>query len=148
MIVPHPSRLGSHIIDLGKTWEKLVLAAKIIVAIPNPQDVVVISGRPTGQRSVLKFCQYTGCQTVSGRYTPGTFTNQITKQFREPRLLIVTDPLVDKQVRPSPLQSPRRPSRRLPASIFPALLSAVPMPTSSASMLLFPATTRTRSPLV
>ncbi|KAK8810595.1 hypothetical protein WA158_007170 [Blastocystis sp. Blastoise] len=88
---------GVHVIDLSKTWEKLVLAAKIIVAIENPQDIVVISSRPVGQRSVLKFCQYTGCQTVSGRYTPGTFTNQITKQFREPRLLIVTDPSVDSQ---------------------------------------------------
>jgi small subunit ribosomal protein SAe len=27
----------------------------------------------------------------------GTFTNQITKQYREPRLLIVTDPRVDAQ---------------------------------------------------
>ena len=36
-------------------------------------------------------------QAIAGRYTPGTFTNQITKQYREPRLLIVTDPRVDHQ---------------------------------------------------
>jgi len=88
---------GLHIINLLKTWEKLILAARIITAIENPQDVVVISARPYGQRAVLKFSQYTGAQCIAGRFTPGTFTNQITKQFREPRLLIVTDPRIDAQ---------------------------------------------------
>jgi hypothetical protein len=51
---------------------------------------------------------YTGAQTVSGRFTPGTFTNQITKQFREPRVLIVGDPRQDFQVGEprGPLRSP------------------------------------------
>lgn len=88
---------GIHILNLGKTWEKLVLAARIIVAIENPQDVVCISSRPYGQRAVLKFAQYTNAQCIAGRFTPGTFTNQITKQFKEPRLLIITDPRVDSQ---------------------------------------------------
>ena len=88
---------GLHIINLGKTWEKLMLAARIITAIENPADVVAISSRPFGQRAVLKFSQYTGSQCIAGRFTPGTFTNQMTKQFREPRLLIVTDPRIDSQ---------------------------------------------------
>jgi len=88
---------GVHILNLGKTWEKIVFAARIIVAIENPQDVVVISARTYGQRAVLKFSQYTGAQCIAGRFTPGTFTNQITKNFKEPRLLIVTDPRVDAQ---------------------------------------------------
>jgi len=32
---------GIHIINLGKTWEKLMLAARVIAAIPNPRDVLV-----------------------------------------------------------------------------------------------------------
>jgi small subunit ribosomal protein SAe len=88
---------GVHIINLGKTWEKLILAARIIAAIENPEDVIVISARPYGQRSVFKFAQHTGAQYIGGRYTPGTFTNQIQKTFLEPRLLIVTDPQVDHQ---------------------------------------------------
>lgn len=88
---------GVHIMNLGKTWEKLVLAARLIVAIENPQDVVVISSRPYGQRAVLKFSTYTNAQCIAGRFTPGTFTNQKTKQYREPRLLIVQDPRLDSQ---------------------------------------------------
>lgn len=88
---------GVHILNIGKTWEKIVLAARVIVAIENPEDVIAISARPYGMRAVLKFSHYTGAQAIAGRFTPGTFTNQITKQFREPRLLIVTDPRTDAQ---------------------------------------------------
>jgi small subunit ribosomal protein SAe len=88
---------GVNVINLGKTWEKLQLAARIIVAIENPLDVVAISARPWGQRAVFKFAQHTGCNYIGTRYTPGTFTNQMQKRFMEPRLLIVTDPLTDHQ---------------------------------------------------
>ena len=88
---------GVHILNLSKTWEKLVLAARIIVAIENPADVVIISQTTYGQRAVLKYSHYTGAQCIAGRFTPGSFTNQITKQFREPRLIIVTDPRLDAQ---------------------------------------------------
>jgi len=88
---------GIHIINLQKTWEKLQLAARVIVAIENPNDVCVSSARPWGQRAALKFAHYTGAQAISGRYTPGTFTNQIQEKFMEPRLLILTDPSTDHQ---------------------------------------------------
>lgn len=88
---------GIYILNIGKTWEKLMLAARVICAIENPEDVIAISARPYGMRAVLKFAHYTGANCIAGRFTPGTFTNQITKQFREPRLLIVTDPRTDSQ---------------------------------------------------
>ncbi len=89
--------LGIHIINIGKTWEKLVFAARIIAAIENPNDVCVISARPYGHRAVLKFAANTGAQAIAGRFTPGSFTNYITRSFKEPRLIIVTDPRVDHQ---------------------------------------------------
>jgi len=88
---------GIYILNIGKTWEKLMLAARVIVSIENPQDVIAISARPYGMRAVLKFAHYTGSNSIAGRFTPGTFTNQITKQFLEPRLLVVTDPRTDAQ---------------------------------------------------
>ena len=89
---------GVHIINIGKTWEKLQLAARVLVGIENPQDVVVQSARPYGQRAVLKYAQYTGAKALSGRHTPGTFTNQSQrKDFVEPRVLLLTDPRTDHQ---------------------------------------------------
>jgi small subunit ribosomal protein SAe len=88
---------GIHIIHLGKTWEKLMVAARIIVSIENPDDIIVASQRPYGSRAVLKFSQYTGANPMAGRWMPGTLTNPMTRNYREPRLLIVTDPRTDSQ---------------------------------------------------
>merc|ERR1711863_161243 len=88
---------GLHIINLKKTCEKLMLAARAIAAIENPADVFVVSSRPYGQRAVLKFARYIGATAIAGRYTPGAFTNQIQAAFREPRLLVVADPRADHQ---------------------------------------------------
>jgi len=73
------------------------LAARIIVAVENPEDVIAISSRPYGQRAVFKFAQHTNTQYIGGRYTPGTFSNYTTRTYAEPRLIIVTDPRVDVQ---------------------------------------------------
>jgi len=88
---------GIHIINIGKTWEKLVFAARVIAAVENPNDVCVISARPYGHRAVLKYAANTGAQAIAGRFTPGSFTNYITRSFKEPRLIVVTDPRVDHQ---------------------------------------------------
>ncbi|EGG10456.1 uncharacterized protein MELLADRAFT_42122 [Melampsora larici-populina 98AG31] len=88
---------GVNVINLNSTWEKLIMAARIIVAIENPHDVCVISARPYGHRAVLKFASSTGAQAIAGRFTPGNFTNYITRSFKEPRLIVVTDPRLDAQ---------------------------------------------------
>ncbi|KAI0428139.1 ribosomal protein S2 [Xylaria sp. FL1042] len=88
---------GVNVINVGKTWEKIVLAARIIAAVDNPADICVISARPYGQRAVLKFAAHTGAVAIAGRFTPGSFTNYITRSFKEPRLIVVTDPRTDAQ---------------------------------------------------
>lgn len=66
-----------NIINLRRTWEKLLLAARAVCAIEHPSEVFVISCRPYGQRAVLKFAAHTGATPIAGRFTPGAFTNQI-----------------------------------------------------------------------
>jgi len=46
---------------------------------------------------VLKFATHTGANYMGGKWVPGTLTNQNTKKFLEPRLLIVCDPRLDHQ---------------------------------------------------
>ncbi|KAI0484358.1 ribosomal protein S2 [Xylariaceae sp. FL0804] len=88
---------GVNVVNIGKTWEKIVMAARIIAAVDNPADICVISARPYGQRAVLKFAAHTGAVAIAGRFTPGSFTNYITRSFKEPRLIVVTDPRTDAQ---------------------------------------------------
>ncbi|VEL26366.1 unnamed protein product [Protopolystoma xenopodis] len=88
---------GNYIIKLNRVWEKIILAARAIAAVENPADVIAVGLKPNTQRAVLKFAQYTGCTAVAGRFTPGAFTNQIQSGFKQPRLLVVSDPLSDHQ---------------------------------------------------
>jgi small subunit ribosomal protein SAe len=88
---------GVHYLDISKTWEKLMIAARIVAALENPKDVLVVSNRQYAQRAILKFATYTKCNYLGGKWTPGTLTNQNTKKFQEPRLLIVCDPRSDHQ---------------------------------------------------
>lgn len=77
-----PRNEGSSIINIRKFWEKLLLAARAIVAVENPADVCAISCQPQGtdltfeiagfslsfhflgQRAVLKFAKYTGATAI------------------------------------------------------------------------------------
>merc|ERR1711992_238441 len=90
---------GIYYIDLAKTWEKLMVAARIIAAVQhkNTKDVLIVSSRPYAQRAILKFATYTKANYLGGKWVPGTLTNQNTKKFQEPRLVIVADPRLDHQ---------------------------------------------------
>jgi len=88
---------GAHIFDIVKMWEKIILAARIVAAVENPEDVCLVSGKDLGQRAILKFAKFCGASSINGRFSPGTFTNHSQSGYREPRLIIVTDPSVDHQ---------------------------------------------------
>merc|ERR1712185_300905 len=61
-------------------------------------DVICVSSRDLGQRAVIKFASFTGCSVTSNaRWTPGVLTNHNTKQFKEPRLMVVVDTYADRK---------------------------------------------------
>jgi len=96
--VDHKNNEGVHIINIEQIWQKIKLAARVIVAVEKPEDIIVVCARPYGQRAVIKYATYTkATATSSSRWTPGTLTNQNTKQYKEPKLLIVADPRSDRQ---------------------------------------------------
>jgi len=93
------NRDGIHYLDIAKTWEKLMVAARVIAATQakNKQDVLIVSSRQYAQRAILKFGTHTGANYLGGKWVPGTLTNHNTKKFLEPRLIIVCDPRLDHQ---------------------------------------------------
>lgn len=88
---------GCHFLNIAKSWEKLMIAARVVAAVKNPKDVLVLSSKTYAQRAILKFSTYTKSSYSGGKWTPGMLTNQITKKFIEPRLVIVCDPRIDHQ---------------------------------------------------
>ena len=85
---------GIAIFDVNKIYEKIQVAARIIASV-DPDSVISVSSREAGQRAVYKFSHFTKTQAVTGRWSPGMLTNQTTKKYVEPRLLIVCDPRTD-----------------------------------------------------
>jgi len=93
------SKDGIHYMDIAKSWEKAMVAARVIAATQakNQKDVLIVSSRQYAQRAVLKFATHTGANYLGGKWVPGTLTNHNTKKFLEPRLIIVCDPRLDHQ---------------------------------------------------
>ena len=87
---------GVPVFKVGETYERIRLAARIIAGVEDLSEVYAVSSREFGQRAVVKFASFTKCSvTSSSRWTPGSLTNYITKQFKEPKLIVVVDPYAD-----------------------------------------------------
>merc|ERR1712050_320563 len=96
--INHITPEGVPIFRVEETYNKIRLAARLIAAQPNLEDVIVVSSRDLGQRAVIKFATFTGCSATSNaRWTPGVLTNHNTKQFKEPRLMVVVDTYADRK---------------------------------------------------
>jgi len=96
--INHITPEGVPIFKVEDTYNKIKLAARLIAAQPNLEDVIVVSSRDLGQRAVIKFATFTGCSATSNaRWTPGVLTNHMTKQFKEPRLMVVVDTYADRK---------------------------------------------------
>ncbi len=87
---------GLYILDLRKTAERLLAAAKLIAKYP-PEDVLVVASRVYSSGPASKFSTLTGIPIVKGRFVPGTMTNLTSKNFKEPRLILVCDPKGERE---------------------------------------------------
>ncbi len=87
---------GLYIIDVKKTDSRIKTAAKFIAKY-DPKEVLAVSVRQYGQKPIRKLSELTGIEIIDGRFRPGTLTNQTSRGFREPELVILTDPLADQQ---------------------------------------------------
>jgi small subunit ribosomal protein S2 len=82
---------GLYILDLRKSAEKLMQAAKVI-AKHKPEEVTVVASRVYSSNPATRFAELTGVNLIKGRFIPGTMTNMNVRGFMEPRLLLVCDP--------------------------------------------------------
>lgn len=94
---PIEQYIGCSLINLQTTWDKILLAARCICSVENPKTIYCVGQKTFAQRAIIKFAKEIGATASPGRFTPGQFTNQVTKSFVEPRLLIIADPKTDSQ---------------------------------------------------
>jgi len=87
---------GLFILNIGKTDERIRLAAKFISRF-EPSRVIVVSQRLYGRTPVEKFCELIRAIPIVGRFMPGLISNPLQPRHAEPQLVIVTDPRADFQ---------------------------------------------------
>lgn len=87
---------GLYLLNVLEADKRLRIAARFI-AHYEPSHVVVVSARQYGFRPVQRFCAFTGCIPIIGRFPPGALTNPRLPNYIEADLLVVTDPRVDTQ---------------------------------------------------
>jgi small subunit ribosomal protein S2 len=87
---------GLHVLDLKKLDERLRASSKLMAGYPA-EKVYLVGGRDNALKPLSKFAELTGAQAITGRFTPGRFTNPARPDFVEPQVVFVVDPAVDKQ---------------------------------------------------
>ncbi|CEP07665.1 hypothetical protein [Parasitella parasitica] len=83
---------GLQIIHLGKTWEKLILAARVL-AILEQESIYITFSTSKARRPAIKLAQYIGGKNNQDKFVPGAFTNGL----EEPSVLVCMDPMTDFQ---------------------------------------------------
>jgi small subunit ribosomal protein S2 len=87
---------GLFILNIGKTDEKIRLAARFIARFDTDR-VLVISSRLYGKTPVEKFSEITKTVPMVGRFMPGLISNPLQPYHADPQVIMVTDPRADWQ---------------------------------------------------
>ncbi|MBM3303574.1 MAG: 30S ribosomal protein S2 [Candidatus Aenigmarchaeota archaeon] len=85
---------GVSVFNLKMLDERLLTAAKFISGFSK---IMVVSRKEAAGRAITVFARLIGAKAIAGRFPPGTLTNPSFKEFYEPDLVVVADPLVDEQ---------------------------------------------------
>jgi small subunit ribosomal protein S2 len=86
---------GLAVFNIQKVDERIKVASEFLSRFEN---IMAVSRKGNGVLPVKKFIEIVEGKAVTGRFPPGTLTNPSFRDFYEPDVLVVVDPLIDKQV--------------------------------------------------
>ncbi|MGA7076348.1 MAG: 30S ribosomal protein S2 [Halobacteriota archaeon] len=87
---------GLYVLDVKATDDRIKTAAKFLSKF-DPARILVVSARQYGQFPATMFAKVIGAKSLVGRFIPGTLTNPEYRDFTEPDVVVVTDPIGDAQ---------------------------------------------------
>lgn len=64
----------------------------------EPKDFVIMGRRENAKKPISTFAKIIGCDVFTGRYLPGKLTNASLDRFKEYKVVIVCDPLTDRNI--------------------------------------------------
>jgi len=86
---------GLSVLNLQKIDERISITANFLAQY-EPKDILVVSRRENGWKSIKMFGNLTGAKVYAGRYPPGILTNPNLDNYFEPKVLLVTDSWPDR----------------------------------------------------
>lgn len=94
----HRSRSdGLKIIDTEIIDQKLKVLINFLSKY-EPSDFAIMGRRDNAKKPLSVFSKIIGCDIFTGRYLPGKLTNASLEDFKEYKVVIVCDPLTDKNI--------------------------------------------------
>jgi len=88
---------GLKVIDTSKIDERLRYMINLVSKY-EPSEFAVFGRRENTKKSIKVFGELVKCDTFADRYYPGSLTNPNLKKFKEYKLVIICDPLADKNI--------------------------------------------------
>jgi len=85
---------GLAVFNVQKVDRRVGIASNFLSKFEN---ILAVSRKANGAQAVKKFVEVVGGKAVAGRFPPGTLTNPSFREFYEPDVVVVVDPLIDKQ---------------------------------------------------
>jgi len=85
---------GLAVFNIQKVDDRIRVAANFLSKFDN---VMIVSKKSNGVVPVTKLAEAIGGKAVAGRFPPGTLTNPSFRDFFEPDVIFVVDPLIDHQ---------------------------------------------------
>ncbi|BCU67457.1 30S ribosomal protein S2 [Sulfolobales archaeon HS-7] len=87
---------GLYVLDVRKINERLKIAAKFLSRFPS-KSILVVAARQYAFTPIEKFAEVTGSTPIKGRFMPGTLTNPRLDVYKEPEVVLISDPRADIQ---------------------------------------------------
>ncbi len=86
---------GLAVFNLQKVDERIKIAADFLSGFDN---ILAGSRKESASKPLNAFAKATGSKSITGRFSPGTLTNPSYKNFLEPDVVLLVDPLIDEQI--------------------------------------------------
>ena len=85
---------GLAVFNLQKVDNRIKIGADFLSGF---EKIMVVSKKDNASLAIKTFAEEIGGKAVAGRFLPGTLTNPSYKNFYEPDVVFVVDPLIDDQ---------------------------------------------------
>lgn len=85
---------GLAVLNVSLIEERVKTAAKFLSRF---KKIMAVSRKAVGHKPVVKFAEVIEGKASIGRFLPGIITNPSFRNYYEPDIIVVADPLIDKQ---------------------------------------------------